>query len=167
MHIEIKRRNGESFQVFFDAEDKTIVEKHSWRISSGLHYAITNVKGKTILMHRMLLNYPNLDIDHINRNGLDNRRKNLRVVSHAVNLHNGKSRAKRQAIYSKHKGVCWRAHKRHWRAYVYINGKCKEVGSYKDEAMAIQRQEEVELALFGPINSITTGRLSSGEGEED
>jgi hypothetical protein len=51
-------------------------------------------------MHRLILN-PDKDlvIDHINGNGLDNRRENLRVVSRQINLFNRRTRGESTSIY--------------------------------------------------------------------
>jgi hypothetical protein len=67
-----------------------------------------------ILMHRVIMNPPaHLEVDHINGNKLDNRRANLRVVSHAVNE---RSKPKRSDNTSGFKGVTWCKTRRAWYA---------------------------------------------------
>jgi hypothetical protein len=169
MYIIVRRKNGSRFKIEFDREDKGIVSSNKWYVlpAYGKYYASTYQKGRSVFLHRIIMNPgPKLEVDHIDGNGLNNRRSNLRVVSHAANLHNGKLRAKRSSVHSDHKGVCWRESRKRWRAYVYFNGKYIEIGTYKDEATAIRRQEEVEHQLFGFVSRRTaTGRLSSGEEE--
>ncbi len=61
---------------------------------------------KTLKMHRIIMNAPNdLQVDHINMNGLDNRRKNLRLCTVGQNCRNRKTRRDSQTGY---KGVSWR-----------------------------------------------------------
>lgn len=77
-----------------DDEDYDRMSKMNWYSHEG--YAAASVKiiptGKKrhqITMHRVINNTPaGLDTDHINHNGLDNRRSNLRAVTHRVNLQN-------------------------------------------------------------------------------
>lgn len=57
---------------------------HTQRRNGG--YAMRSEYGDTILMHRLIMNAPEgMEVDHINGNGLDNRRENLRVVTQKVN----------------------------------------------------------------------------------
>jgi hypothetical protein len=67
-----------------------LVDNADLSVISGLHwivgnqgYAVATKDGKVCLMHRLILGFPSLPrvTDHINRNKLDNRRCNLRVVS--------------------------------------------------------------------------------------
>jgi hypothetical protein len=87
---------------------------------------------KNEFMHRRLLPPPNnLEIDHINGNGLDNRRENLRIVTHRQNmqnLHISKS--------SKYPGVTWDKRGKKWTAQIWIKGKLINLGSFKEETNA-------------------------------
>lgn len=81
-----------------DDEDYVWLSQWKWQAipgKSGTMYAKRrgNVrkgdKAQTVLMHRVILNSPlGFDVDHINGNGLDNRRSNLRVVTTSQNLAN-------------------------------------------------------------------------------
>lgn len=65
-------------------------------------------------MHRLILNYPNnLHVDHINHNGLDNRKVNLRAITHRQNHCNRK-------IQSEYIGVT--KHHNKYTSRAYING---------------------------------------------
>jgi hypothetical protein len=69
-----------------DTIDVPLIEKHKWFVcpsSRTTFYVITtNGKGKTTYMHRLLTNAPKgMEVHHINRNGLDNRRKNLQILT--------------------------------------------------------------------------------------
>ncbi len=74
-------------KVKLDIEDINLVKNYKWSISSG--YARTTINGKTIRMHRLLLNPKNNKvIDHINHDCLDNRKKNLREITPNKNKKN-------------------------------------------------------------------------------
>ena len=50
---------------------------------------MSHINGRKIFLHRFILNYcGDKDIDHINRNGLDNRKYNLRIINHSDNIRN-------------------------------------------------------------------------------
>lgn len=75
-----------------DDEDYESLAQHNWMcqeitISNDLCYAVRKKNRIHILMHRAILNCrPGECIDHINHDGLDNRRANLRRVTHRQNL---------------------------------------------------------------------------------
>jgi hypothetical protein len=72
-------------------------------------------------------------VDHVNGNGLDNRRENLRPVTTTQNQQNTR---KRKGGTSKYKGVSWYVKKKIWRVAIRINGKDKHLGQDKDEMEA-------------------------------
>lgn len=83
-YIELK--HGEKTKV--DNEDYNRLVKYKWWLHSR-GYVAGYVDKKRVYMHRLIMGTPKgMDTDHINHNKLDNRRKNLRVCHHAVNLQN-------------------------------------------------------------------------------
>jgi HNH endonuclease len=71
------------------AEDFPLLSRHSWALSN--EYPSTNIGSTCVPMHRFILPAKKgspLVVDHINRNKLDNRRENLRLVHHTVNTWN-------------------------------------------------------------------------------
>lgn len=101
---------------------------------SGLRYAVRIVNGKAILLHRFLLDVHGRGnhVDHVNGDGLNNTRENLRVCTHSENMQN------RRYGYgtSSHRGVCWRARDRRWQASVKLNGRIAYRKLFPDEAQA-------------------------------
>ena len=106
-----KRRNSKNLGLvaFVDDEDYTWLRQWNWsavstqRLNGGYAMRRDNSSGKTILMHRLLLDAPEgMEVDHINGNGLDNRRANLRLVSLQQNRQN---RSKGRNNQSGFKGV--------------------------------------------------------------
>lgn len=100
----------------------------------------------SIFMHRLILNAPNgYEVDHINHNGLDNRRANLRVVTVAQNQCN----RKHEYGSSRFKGVHWDKVRGQWRAYIWYNKKGIKLGHYPDERAAARAYNEAAKRLFG------------------
>lgn len=128
--ISVPLSNGGSFII--DERDAAFVLSHKWYgvESRGTRYVKT---GKNERLHRLLLCvvHKNLIVDHINGNGLDNRRSNLRVVSVAENV------ANRQKSRSGNKcpGVYKRDKK--WLARVTINYVQHRIGLFDNEFDAI------------------------------
>lgn len=72
-----------------DREDYKALSQYSWHYHDG--YATANIKGKTVYMHRMVVNTPQgLHTDHLNHNKLDNRKENLKVCTRFENMQNRK-----------------------------------------------------------------------------
>lgn len=90
--------------------------------------------GQTaISMHRVIMNTPKgMETDHINGNGLDNRRENLRIVTRRENQQN-----RHGFKTSKYPGVS--KVKNRWTAHIHINKKQNYLGSFKDEEKAARR----------------------------
>lgn len=86
-------------------------------------------------LHRAIMGYPaGMEVDHINRNKLDNRRGNLRIVTHAEN-----SKNKGQWAKSGHKFI-YKAQTKKWQGWRFVipmNGKLKTVGNYPTMELAV------------------------------
>ncbi|HWY33630.1 MAG TPA: hypothetical protein VNX68_03225 [Nitrosopumilaceae archaeon] len=94
--------------ALIDDEDYARVRKYSWCIHSSrykdLFYAKARINGKNVLLHRFILRpSKTLVVDHINGDGLDNRRFNLRVTTDALNKLNRRNCKgyNRQVAYGK------------------------------------------------------------------
>lgn len=145
--IPLKARGGgvRAWAVV-DEADYAWASQFNWSLSpSG--YAIRNVshhetggKNVRVMMHREMLGLGNgrtdkRECDHINRNRLDNRRSNLRVVTHKENGQN-QGCNKRTNRSSKYRGVSWHKATQKWWAYARIDGVLKSAGYYHDEEEA-------------------------------
>ncbi len=105
-------------------------------------------KYKKIFMHRFILGVNgDEEIDHINGDGLDNRRKNLRIVSHRENCQN--LHFKRTSEYP---GVSFNTFANKWTARIQVNGVYKHLGyftsekkAYETYKMALDSAKQVEL----------------------
>jgi len=99
-------------------------------------------------MHREVLGLEpgdGLAVDHINGNGLDNRRENLRIADKAQNQHNCVSRMGR----SHYKGVAWAGHVGMWRVRLRRRGVSFHVGYFRDEIDAALAYDLKAAELFG------------------
>jgi beta-glucosidase/6-phospho-beta-glucosidase/beta-galactosidase len=100
--------------------------------------------GKRIViwLHKILYNSgTGLVVDHINRDPLDNRKTNLRSVTHKQNSENRTD--------SDNSGVSWSRASRKWKAYLRISGKQKHLGYYltQQEAREVCNRAKLEIAV--------------------
>ena len=125
---------------------------HTLECKSGCWYAVRNYtdndgKRTLMLMHRELLPVDGkLDVDHINGDGLDNRKENLRVCKHQHNMMNMK---KSKSNTSGYKGVSWHIKQKKYNAYIRVEGKRISLGSFDDAKKAALAYNEAAKRFFG------------------
>lgn len=109
-------------------------------------------------MHREIMDVPkHLVCDHINHNGLDNRKNNLRTCTRQQNTHNQKPRKKGT---SKYKGVDWNKRQKKWRARIYYRGKCHYLGYFNNEIDAALTYDKKAKELFGEFACLNFSKSS-------
>lgn len=110
---------------------------------------LVNGYYKSLRMHRVIMNCPNeREVDHIDGNGLNNVRENLRIVNHQENMQNVRLRrtSKTGTI-----GVSFDRQTGKWRATITIKGRFKSLGRFKDITEAIRVRKKAELTYFSVI----------------
>ncbi len=104
-------------------------------------------KHKNIWMHREIMKTPkHLVCDHINRNGIDNRKRNLRNCTTRENLLN---RGPKRGSVSKYKGVYWRKQRKKWSADIQRAGNYKHLGYFESEIAAAKAYDATAKRLDG------------------
>lgn len=140
---------------YFDLEDYEKIKEYSWHINEGYVIAkgLKELNRKKVSFHQLVLNtdYKNtgIEIDHINRNGLDNRKTNLRKVSHIDN-------AKNSSIGTLNKtgiiGVCIEKKCNKYRADITNNRTRIFLGYYDNLEEAAFARLKAEKELFGEFS---------------
>lgn len=148
VRIPLGSRKYPGLFALIDEEDYERVSGHRWHPAKqkrGMIYAVTNIDQKNIPLHRFVVNAPpGKLVDHWSRDGLDNRRANLRLATNAQNTAN-----KGIAINntSGFKGVT--RHRGKWQASVETGGKCHYCGLFTDLAEAARAYDRKAVELFG------------------
>ncbi len=139
--------------ALIDDKDFLLVSEYKWRACKNrdTYYAMAHIRknGKRtgLSMHRLILNAPEeMETDHINHNGLDNRRCNLRLVTHQQNHFNRKGNINSS---SKYKGVYWNKRDKKWQVHIWIDYKNHYLGRFDDEQKAAWAYDEAAKKLFG------------------
>ena len=166
MHINIPLRNNKgeiTAYALIDEEDHQYVDRTKWyretvtkRINgTNLEYARN---GKKEFMHHLVFGKapPGQLIDHINHNGLDNRKSNLRFATRSQNAQNS---AKTPGSISQYLGVTFEAEK--WRSKCAGN----HLGRFEEETEAAKAYDLAAFQLFGK-NCANNNLLSPEEIEK-
>lgn len=146
---------GHGFFTIVDDDDFEFLSKYKWHsIKAGRspRYAVTsgrksNGRKGSIYMQRLLLGDGDYVSDHINGDGLDNRRSNLRKATHHQNAWNSKK--KKNGTTSQYKGVGWVKKDGAFRARIRTNLHEVSLGYFDNEVDAARAYNRAAKQLFG------------------
>jgi hypothetical protein len=144
----IQLRNGR--EALIDDADAELVSDYAWYSFSvrRVEYVAADQGGKRIYLHRLIARpAEGQEVDHINCDGLDNRRSNLRVCSHAQNLAN--QRHQERETYSRHKGVTYDKRRGKWLAQAKARKIHYNLGTFKSEDDAARAYNAFAVNAFG------------------
>mgnify|MGYP001062001530 CR=1 FL=1 len=129
------------------ADYERLTQMGSWCLNSSgyaVHYTKINGRRKTLLMHRLLMDAPrHLQVDHINRDKLDNRRENLRFATRSQNQANknvGKNNTSRFKGVNQNKGK--------WEARIKYHGRRINLGRFTNRIKAALVYDVASLMLY-------------------
>ena len=134
-----------------DDEDYEYLNQWNWcAAKSGRnYYAIRSINGSSIQirMHRVIMNTPDkLEVDHIDGEGLNNQKTNLRNCTRLQNVLNQKTQKSNKT--SKYRGVLWNG-KRGWRVQIQYKSTVYYLGYYTNEEQAARIWDKKAVELFG------------------
>jgi len=131
-----------------DTEDVERIKICTWysKKDKWNQYARGMIKGKEVKMHRYIMGVtdPKIHIDHINGDGFDNRKENLRIANNSTNHMNQKIRSDNKIGY---KGVTKR--KNRYEVRITKDQVLHSLGSYETKEEAAEAYDIAALELFG------------------
>jgi len=140
-----------------DDEDYPLLSRHKWWPCRGPNatYAQTTFEGSrkprtTLTMQRLIIDgFRKCVIDHRNRDGLDNRKSNLRLVSKGANYLNRK--ISKVGETSRYRGVYWVKRRSIWCARVFKNRRAFYRGDFETEIDAAKAYDNAVIRAFGNV----------------
>jgi hypothetical protein len=139
-----------------DNEDFDLLNRFNWTAKAGGKYAESSVRGRPIPMGHLVVGTMPKDaaeLDHINRNSLDNRKANLRWVSKSENAQNTyRKQSKKNKNYCKYKGVIKQVNPNGsiiYRARLTMGKKKYLEKCSKDPKIAARAYDEMAVKVWG------------------
>ena len=134
--------------ILIDKEDLDKVKPYKWHVEHSrktIDYAQASLRGSTIRMHKLILP-TDLQVDHINHNGLDNRKYNLRICTNQENNFNKNFNRNPKSGYT---GIRYNEKADSYYVRIMVNKKEISLGHYKSLEEALKARREGELKYFG------------------
>jgi len=139
-----------------DSDDAYLVEGFNWcaQVSRSTVYArrsdCTSGRGRFVLMHRLISTAPDdMHVDHIDGDGLNNCRSNMRLATNQQNQHNqGIARHNTSGF----KGVYFHNRLKKWQAGIKMNNIAYHLGTYSTAELAHAAYVEASARLHGEFS---------------
>jgi len=147
MILKLKSKTYGHFNVLIDGEDYERVKQYSWSINTPMRGRLYVRSSHHVLLHRFIMDAPEgKEVDHINGNLLDNRKKNLRVCERCDNV---KNRATNKNSSSGFRGVYWDAETCKWCAAISFNKTRRKLGRYETKEQAARAYNNAAKKYHG------------------
>jgi len=142
-------------KTIVDDIDYVYLKEHKWFLGKNgrLRYAQRQIRDRVVLnkrgekkcihvsMHRVIMQAPKgVNIDHIDGDGLNNRRGNLRLSTHSQNLWNQRSKKRFKGVFCAGKK---------WRVCITASGITHHLGSFTQEIAAAKEYDKLAKILHG------------------
>ena len=142
------------YEAVVNIADFEIVDGFNWFSIVTPHsvYAARRDGYKTIYLHRAIsMAHKGIDVDHIDCDGLNNRRENIRVANRSQNNQNRRKSTNNKSGY---KGVSFCKRSSKWRASIKIDGKYKSLGYFNEANKAHEAYCAASKEMHGDFGRI-------------
>lgn len=155
--------NGKEF--LFDLEDYNLIKDYCWAANTQGYIVapVVNNSEKRIKMHRLIVDCSNdFDVDHIHgkETRYDNRKENLRIATKSQNNMNKGLQSNNTSSIT---GVGWHKGVNKWIAYITINKKRINLGSFANFDEAVKVRKQAEEKYFGEFSYDNSMRDINGQ----
>lgn len=109
---------------------------------SNIFYAGRRINGNVVRLHSVIMNTPKgMMVDHINHDGLDCRKSNLRIATPSQNAMN-KRNISGAYLHRRKSG-------NYWSSYIQVNYQNIYLGFYKSRDEAVSAYRDARIKYFG------------------
>lgn len=153
--VWLERKNGDRLPCFIDTVDYPLAKNHRWHASRQHRTFYARTANKEFFLHSLL--FPEAEkVDHIDYDGLNNRRKNLRPATNQQNLQNQRKAEAREGRHftSHYKGVSFHKKTSKFASAICINGKNIHLGLFGSEEDAARAYNEAASKHFGQFAAL-------------
>ena len=135
-------------EIRVSTQDLPMLLKYTWLLNNYGYVYTRSYERKSIMIHRLILGVtnPKIEIDHIDRNPLNNTRNNLRITDRVTNCRNTRVHKDTKSGF---RGVSWRKDTKKWSVHIKVNYKKISLGCYTNLEEAIARRIEAEKEYWG------------------
>lgn len=137
------------FSALIDDEDFNFLSEFKWYHARDRrnHYAVTKIGGKAVSMHRLLfMGHRGLEVDHVDMNGLNNQKSNLRLCTHRQNCLNQREAKSNKSGF---KGVSWKKKNQKWVAQIKVRDKVLHLGLFSRAEDAARMYDVAAVKYHG------------------
>lgn len=153
--IDVSTPKHPGMFALVDDDDYERVSRYKWsaEVRKNVTYATRGVcidgKRKVVRLHRFVMRAkPGEQFDHVDRNGLNNQKANLRSCTHQQNAGNVE-KASGSKAWSRFKGVAWCKRFKCWVASIRVSGGTKKIGNFESELSAAAHYDEAAVEKYG------------------
>lgn len=156
--IDVSTRKFPGLFAIVDDQDYERVAGIIWtakrlKPSNPIYAAGITENGGFVLMHRFIMQPPDIMVvDHIDHNGLNNSRSNLRIATRSENCRNRLKTCR--PTTSRFKGVNWVPRDNRWVASIIAQGKPYYLGNFKSEIDAARAYNSAAIKLHKEFASL-------------
>jgi len=166
--MKLVKLNATFFAQVDDEDFEFILAQGRWYLDNRgkRKYASLHKDGKKIYMHRLIMKAASgLDVDHLDGDGLNNQKTNLRIATRSQNNFNNHN--VRSDNNSGVHGVYHCSYYFKWKAEIKLNGKKYTLGSFdsKQDAISARRLAEERIAQGLPPKIWTRKKSITGEND--
>jgi uncharacterized protein YueI len=143
-------------EMLIDDDDYEYLNQFNWhcQVIGDLAYAARSKYNKitkkctNIYAHTAILGAQKYHIDHIDGNGLNNQKSNLRAATPQQNSWNAKKSTSANCS-SKYKGVSWHSKNKKWISQIMLDNKSIYLGSFDNEIIAALSYNDAAKKFYG------------------
>jgi len=141
---ELTSTNG--YKILLDADDVPIAKEYKWHVTKDQKGILSVISSDRVYLHQLIMRFPGCEVDHINLDRLDNRRENLRAVTHQQNQINQPLQRNNTSGVS---GVSFYPPRGKFRARIKIGQHDIHLGYYLTFEEAVQARNVGMECMFG------------------